>query len=210
MKEIIRYLKEKYAPYTVIVYGSYADGTNRDNSDFDALVILKSGEQAHDVSFVGKTQLDVFVYPLAYFNAEFDPEPFVQICDGIIVWDTENYGLRLKEKIASYIDSLPCKTEAEIEEELAWLQKMLLRTQRRDAEGMFRGHWLLVDSLSIFCDIQRHPYQGPKKSLAWMEKEYPEAFSCYSDALFSFHSEALERWVECLALCASHPRTKRP
>lgn len=39
--EIIEYLKEKYQPLALIVYGSFADGTNNAHSDFDALVICE-------------------------------------------------------------------------------------------------------------------------------------------------------------------------
>lgn len=34
---IIQYLTEKYQPDAIIVYGSYADGSFCDDSDFDAL-----------------------------------------------------------------------------------------------------------------------------------------------------------------------------
>ena len=35
MQEIIEYINEKYAPVSVIVYGSYSNGTNNKSSDFD-------------------------------------------------------------------------------------------------------------------------------------------------------------------------------
>ena len=35
-------------------------------------------------------------------------------------------------------------------------KKMLLRTLRSDAEGLYRWHWVLIDSLEIFCDAV-HP-----------------------------------------------------
>ena len=65
--KIITYLQEKYMPLSIIVYGSYANGTNDLNSDFDALVIYDDSNQIHDTSFVNGIQLDVFVYPLSYF-----------------------------------------------------------------------------------------------------------------------------------------------
>ena len=59
-------------PLSIIVYGSYANGTNDLNSDFDALVIYDDSNQIHDTSFVNGIQLDVFVYPLSYFEKVFD------------------------------------------------------------------------------------------------------------------------------------------
>ena len=39
LEKIIEYIKQKYNPLSIILYGSYANGTNDLNSDFDALVI---------------------------------------------------------------------------------------------------------------------------------------------------------------------------
>ncbi|MBR5774458.1 MAG: nucleotidyltransferase domain-containing protein, partial [Clostridia bacterium] len=37
MEQIIEYINQKYNPISIILYGSYADGTNNLNSDFDSL-----------------------------------------------------------------------------------------------------------------------------------------------------------------------------
>ena len=68
MDQIIEYLKQLYDPISIIVYGSYADGTNHLNSDFDALVISRSNRTFHDTAFVDGTQLDVFIYPESHFD----------------------------------------------------------------------------------------------------------------------------------------------
>ena len=85
MDEIIAYLQKKYDPAAVLVYGSFADGTQSENSDFDALVLSQTHREFHDTSFVGETQLDVFVYPLSLFQGEYHPETFVQVYGGIPV-----------------------------------------------------------------------------------------------------------------------------
>ena len=72
----------------------------------------------------------------------------------------------------------------------------LLRAQKRcDCEGLFRWHWLLIDSLEIFCDIMHQPYLGPKKALKWMEKAHPEAFDRYKRALQNFQMDDLDEWI---------------
>ena len=38
--KIIEALREKYRPLGIAVYGSFADGSNNRNSDFDALLLL--------------------------------------------------------------------------------------------------------------------------------------------------------------------------
>ena len=195
MKPIIEYMKQKYSPLSIILYGSYANGTNNLNSDFDALVISQNHEQFHDTSFVDGIQLDVFVYPASYFDGDYNCNDFIQIFDGTIISDTDEIGKTLQNKVRTYLENLPCKTKEEIQSGIDWCVKMLARIKRGDAEGMFRWHWVLVDSLEIFCDAMHHVYLGPKKTLAWMEETHPEAFALYQKALFELSEDALEDWV---------------
>ena len=198
MDNIIAYIKEHYAPLSIIVYGSYADGSNNLNSDFDALVISQNHKKHHDTSFFDGISLDVFVYPAQFFTGDFDCSEFIQVFDGKIVLDTDGQGADLIHHIQAYMESLPTKSDAEIRAEIDWCSKMLMRTKRQDTEGMFRWHWVLVDSLEIFCDAVKHPYQGPKKTLRWMEKNHPAAFGFYQKALFDFSEDTLKDWISCL------------
>ena len=52
MDKIIEYIKQKYNPLSIILYGSYSNGTNNLNSDFDSLVISYDHKQFHDTAFV--------------------------------------------------------------------------------------------------------------------------------------------------------------
>lgn len=79
MEQIIKYITQKYSPPSIILYGSYANGTNNLNSDFDALIISRHHKQFHDTSFVNEIQLDVFVYPASYFDSNYDCKDFIQI-----------------------------------------------------------------------------------------------------------------------------------
>ena len=78
---------------------------------------------------------------------------------------------------------------------VGWCSKMFERVKRNDVEGMFRWHWVLIDSLEIFCDLMQHPYFGPKKTLKWMEKNHPIAFAHYKTALEDFSVDSLESWI---------------
>lgn len=196
LEQILRYIQETYAPLSVILYGSYADGTNNLNSDFDALVITADHEQFHDTSFVDGVPLDVFVCPARYFEGDYACEDFVQIFDGRIITDSSGTGKALQENVQAYLKSRPSKTGAELQADIDWCVKMSARAKRGDCEGLFRWHWILIDSLEIFCDIMRQPYLGPKKALKWMEKAQPEAFDCYKKALQNFHMEDLDEWIE--------------
>ena len=195
MEQIIEYIKQKYSPLCVILYGSYANGTNDLNSDFDAMVISSDHDQYHDTSFVDGIQLDVFVYPASYFQGDYNCEDFVQVFDGRIVTDTNDMGKTLQSKVQACLKNRPHKTKDEIQASIDWCTKMLARAKRRDTEGMFRWHWLLIDSLEIFCDIKQQPYFGPKKSLKWMEESHPDAYCRYKKALSDFNMDNLENWV---------------
>lgn len=195
MEQIFKYIQEKYAPLSIILYGSYADGTNNLNSDFDALVISSDHEQFHDTSVVNGILLDVFVYPSKFFSEEYACEDFVQIYDGRIILDSYGIGKTLKANVEAYFQNRLIKSDAEIQASVDWCVKMFERTKRGDCEGMFRWHWVLIDSLEIFCDIMQHPYLGPKKTLKWMEETQPKSFDYYNRALQNLRMECLEEWI---------------
>ena len=194
---ILRYLTETYQPYAVIAYGSFADGSANENSDFDALVIADHAKK-HDSSVIGGIVLDVFVFPPETFLTDYDPLEFIQVSDGRILMDQTGVAEQLQKRVLDYIEHAPKKTEDELRQELAWCEKMLSRTCRGDAEGFYRWHWLLCDSLEIYCDMKGRYYPGPKKALRQMAQADPEAFNTYSRALKSPDREALSEWVSCL------------
>ena len=124
LEQIIEYIKQNYNPISIILYGSYADGTNNLNSDFDSLVISYDHEQFHDTSFVNGIQLDVFVYPVSYFEGEFDCDDFLQIFDGKIIVDSNERGKALQMKVISHMQNRPKKSKAEIDAiSLFWTEK---------------------------------------------------------------------------------------
>ena len=87
MNEIIKALEAKYHPLGIIVYGSYADGTNNLNSYFDALLLTNGSSELHDSSVMSGVELDVWIYPRAKIEAPHDAYEFLQIWDGIIISD---------------------------------------------------------------------------------------------------------------------------
>lgn len=198
MKEkIISYLVKKYNPEAIITYGSYADGSANEYSDFDALIIARSSVK-HDSSIVCNTVLDVFVYSPDVFKTKYNPEEFVQIFDGKIELDKRGNAKNLKDKVLQYIEEKPIKTREEIHQEIEWCKKMLLRTSRGDAEGYFRWHWLLEDSLEIYFDVVKQKYFGPKKALRQMKKHDPKSYEIYENALKNFQQETLSAWIKRL------------
>ena len=132
MEQILRYIQETYDPLSIILYGSYVDGTNGLNSDFDALVITADHERFHDTSFVNGIPLDVFVYPARYFESSYSCEDFVQIFDGRIITDSGGIGKALQETVRVYLKNRPSKTSAELQADIDWCVKMSARAKRCD------------------------------------------------------------------------------
>ena len=192
----VRFTKT-YQPESIIVYGSFADGSANLNSDFDALIIAGK-EKLHDSSFVDGVVLDVFIYPPDQFLSEYDPAEFAQVWDGKIILDKNGMGGWLKKNVLDYIEHIPLKTAKDVSQEIKWCEKMLLRTMRGDVEGYYRWHWLLCDSLEIYFDIKGIHYYGPKKALHFMEESDSEAFHIYSKALLEFNQEGLSDWINYL------------
>ena len=135
--KIIDYLKKTYQPESIIVYGSFADGSANLNSDFDALIIAGK-EKLHDSSFVDGVVLDVFIYPPDQFLSEYDPAEFAQVWDGKIILDKNGMGGWLKKNVLDYIEHIPLKTAKDVSQEIKWCEKMLLRTMRGDVEMCIR------------------------------------------------------------------------
>lgn len=177
------------------MYGSYADGSQGPDSDFDALAVTPSGEAVHDTGTMGGVRLDLFVYPVSHFYGDVDFDEIVQIYHGRVLLDRTGIGARLMEGVRGYVDAQPMKSRDEVRADIGWCEKMLLRAGRGDPEGMFRWHWLLADSLEIYCSAAGQRYFGPKKAIRWMERERPQAFRLYTGALGSMDYAALERWI---------------
>lgn len=195
METILNYLRETYRPSTLILYGSWADGSNNAGSDFDCLLLCDRDEPHHDVSIVEGIQLDAFVYPVDSVK-DCNPEEFLQIHDGRILLDETGAGAALKETVNAYITEAASAAREDSLAQLDWCRKMLLRTQRGDAEGFFRWHWLLCDSLEIWCGLQGQFYFGPKKAIRYLKEADPVGFALYEKALKAMDDQALTAWIK--------------
>lgn len=121
--KIIEYLVNQYEPHTIILYGSYADGSNNTNSDFDALVITDKKCTTHDGNELEGILLDVFIYNTSDFNNEIDYKKYVQIYEGNIVLDQREFGKKLQDNVCKYIENLPTKSDEEKQHEVEWCEK---------------------------------------------------------------------------------------
>ena len=196
-EKIIQYLIDKYSPSVLISYGSFADGSANAGSDYDALLVY-DGRECHDGSVIDGTPLDVFCYPAESFSGDYEPEKYRGVLDGKIIIDTDSIGQSIKDRVRGFIDSMPKKDTDELRHEIEWCRKMLIRSGRGDAEGFFRWHWVLIDSLEIYFDIIGKRYYGPKKSLRRLCETDGVGFALYEAAMREFTRDTLEKWIAYL------------
>lgn len=193
-EQIVNFLKQKYQPIAFVLYGSFAEGTENEQSDFDAILIYQ-GEDVHENSFFETTQLDVFCYSKKSMEKDFEPQNFPQLYGAKILIDTEGLAKGLQEQVEEWIQSQTRKSLLELEFEVNWCEKMLVRAYREDAEGFFRRYWLLVDSLQIYMDILGEYYFGSKKALKFLAEKEETAYFIYEQALKDNSLLSLERWI---------------
>ena len=83
-----------------------------------------------------------------------------------------------------------------------WSLKMLERAARGDAEGLYRAHWLLTDSLEIYCVMRDRYYFGPKKTIRAIEAQDPAGYALLEGALRDL--SCLQKWTEYALQTTAH------
>ena len=177
------------------MYGSYADGTHSENSDFDCMVIVDKKTVSQDNSFVSGIQLDLFIYSLDEIINIDNIDDFVQLYDAQIIKDTDNIASNLVMGINDHISKNSEKSAVEKSNLKSWVVKMLRRAEQNDTEGLFRYHWLLTDSLEIYFILRNMYYFGPKKSIAYLKKNDATAYALFDSSLKTVGLLYLKEWI---------------
>ena len=113
MDRIVQYLREKYRPRALLVYGSYVRGDQDGFSDFDCMVIVDSKEKNHDDSVVDGVQLDCYIFTADEVSGE-DVDPYITAYDSRIVFD-DGIGASLKGRVRKYVAEHTVTEESEKE-----------------------------------------------------------------------------------------------
>lgn len=195
MKQAIEYLKTVHNIEALIVYGSYADNTFNEHSDFDAIAICAKPKYKHDTTVVCGLPLDVYLYTPDELRGEIDPEAFLQIYNGIVVYDVDGIAAHLLKTVKEYADSIKYTDIDELRQGMEWCEKMYARVKEDDSIGCYRWHMLLIESLKIYCDIKQKHFLGPKYTLRWMEENDLESFLLYTHAVKWFEIKLVRNWI---------------
>ena len=200
MKEqIIRYLKEKYHPVSLLVLGSYADGTYNETSDFDAIVIVDIKHADRDLGEYEGVPLDVDIYTVdeVMFG---HPENFVKAHDAEIIIDTE-IGKLLKERVIRYFEETRVTSENDKRNAKDWIRKTIIRIQRGDDDANFRMALLMWESLVQYFLLRDLNFYGSKKSIRYLEDEDEKGYELFHEAVTKKDVESLTKWAEYVKNC---------
>ena len=171
-------LKEKYAPHTIILYGSHARNEATETSDIDLACFCNRPDEQKDARLFHGVYLDVWVYPTAFLNSI--PKEALRFGDGKIIHDTQGLGsdylAKVKQKLA---DGKPPMSDADKAHLQEWVMKMLGRAHDKDLDGNYRRTWLQHDLLEIYFEIRGLWYLGSKKSFNHLQQHDHPTFSLF-------------------------------
>lgn len=193
-QKIIAYLKERYNPLTLAVYGSYTDGTNDEYSDFDCLLIVKSKDRAHDDTIVDGVPLDCFLYSEQEIEQE-NIETFLPLYEAKLVYDT-GIGQALQSKVRNYVQAHTVHRPEEKHFLVSWIKKTMKRMEKSDEEGHFRAIAFLAESMEDYCFLRDRFYFGSKKTIRFLQEEDEQGFLLFRKAITIRSNEAIREWAK--------------
>lgn len=181
LKAVIAEVCRTHKFHTLVLYGSHARGEGGRGSDFDLLAIRKGGKPLRDARYWRGTYLDIFVYPESKVKAR----DFMQVRGGRVLMENDaKFGTKLLAAIERrYAKGPPALPADQRQVEIVWTQKTLERARRGDVEGNFRRVWLLSALLQNYFALRQLWYEGPKRSLSWLEVHDPQTAKLFAAAL---------------------------
>lgn len=182
--------------HTILLYGSRADGSENEFSDYDVAAFANVARSTRDARIVEGAFLDVFLHPEEVLR---NPTAEHLTLRGSVILmqrdaEATDFLGALEVIFRNGPEPLPAD---EIEARRTWARKMALRMRRCDIEGNFRRAWLLAVLLEDYFSLRGMWYQGPKKSFQWLLNQDLGTYRGFEEALRpGASSEAIDRLVE--------------
>jgi len=183
LSAIIEELQTIHHCHTIILYGSRARGDCKSSSDYDVAGIRSQGDKEWIARLDEKHQVffDIFIYPEK--ELEQPNESHLQMVDGIILIEKDNFGKQLLESLKSIAGQALAISDEEIASRKIWYKKMLARAAVSDLEGRYRHIWSLFTLLEDYFSFKKLRYQGPKKGFQYLAKHDQEILNLFEKAL---------------------------
>lgn len=195
VKEIIEYLKKTYQPRSILLYGSFSNGTNDEYSDFDCMVITDRKERKHDDSVIGGVQLDCFIFTPEETENETDLEAFLTAYDAVIALD-DGTGEKLKQRVREYVVAHSVIDDEEKQFIAAWIRKTMKRAEKKDDEGSYRAIAFLWESLADYFLLRDLYYFGSKKAIRYLKENDPAGYELFHHAVTNRDNGSITAWAE--------------
>lgn len=182
IEKICEELVAHHRVHTILLYGSRADGTATDDSDFDVAAFGPVTESLRIARKDGMAYWDVWVYPEESLAEPM--EESLRLRGSKIIMQRDTSATEFLGKIEALYSRGPKRLSAnEIEARGVWAHKMLARIQRADPEGNYRRIWLLQALLEDYFHRRGLWFEGPKKALRWLEASDAATYHAYCQAL---------------------------
>jgi predicted nucleotidyltransferase len=170
------------AAHTILLYGSRADDTANQFSDYDIAAFASVPVMKRDTRVVHGQFLDLFLHPEGVLHCP--AEEHLTLRGSKVLLERGTEATQFLQRLDALFRKGPAPLSSdEIEARCNWARKMALRMRRPDIEGDFRRVWLLTALLEDYFRIRGMWYQGPKKSFQHLLVSDPETYRAFARAL---------------------------
>lgn len=183
IEHVLEYVKEKYDPKAIMLYGSYASFDYNENSDLDMFIVVDKKEKNHDNSKIDGVELDLFIFTKDEIMDIENLDVLLTAYDGIILKDSDNILSDLKDRVRKYVFDNTDLGDDEIEFIRNYIVKTISRSKNNDLDSKFRLINLLSESLANYCLLRRKFYFGSKKTIKYLIENDIYGYELFENAL---------------------------
>jgi len=182
LERICKELVAAHKMHTILLYGSRADGSASEDSDYDVAAFGPIKEPFRIARLVNGAYLDVWAYPEDALLSPTDES--LRLRGSRIIMQRDSEADVLLGKLESlYRRGPPPLPTYEVAARKVWAHKMLARIEHADPEGNYRRVWLLQALLESYFHVRGQWFEGPKKSLRWLQQFDLPAYHAFCLAL---------------------------
>ena len=182
LRDLCTALTRDSCAHTILLYGSRADGTENEFSDYDVAAFADVPVTKRDTRIVDGRFLDVFLHPEAVLAAP--SQEHLPLRGSRILLQRGTEATVFLAGLDALFERGPQPLPAdEIDARRTCAKKMALRMRRGDIDADFRRVWLLTTLLEDYFALRAMWYQGPKKSFQWLRTCDSSTYRAFEEAL---------------------------
>ena len=189
---IFSYLEDIYDPSSILLFGSYIDGSFTSESDLDILVITDRSLLRKDESIINGIQLDCDIYSKKDIEL-LGPSEFIRIHDAVIIKD-DGAGQELKAAVNRYLEQKRITSDEQKQSIINWTKKTIGKLSLNTDDSNFRAALLLWESLPNYFFLRDLIYYGSKKAISYIKENDPKGYDILHRALNSKSLDDIRRW----------------